>query len=70
MSEDFENLTAVPSSPQLDGYHGTCENLYEDVETINGYLSGQNSRTLKEHKGGPKSKKPLTSKAIVKVAFQ
>ncbi|XP_059915711.1 uncharacterized protein si:ch211-188c16.1 isoform X3 [Gadus macrocephalus] len=48
-------IESQPSSPQLDGYHGTCENLYEDVETINGYLSGQNSRTLKEHKGGPKN---------------
>ena len=51
----------MPSSPEPGGYHGTCGNLYEDVETISGYLSGHNSWTLKEHKAGPKSKKRLNS---------
>ncbi|KAG7258022.1 hypothetical protein CRUP_024639 [Coryphaenoides rupestris] len=42
------------SSTQQDGYYDACDNVYEDVENINRYLSSQNARKHKEHKGGHK----------------
>ena len=52
------------SSNQQDDYYDACDNVYEDVENINRYLGRQNSRKLKEHKGGPKSKKRFHSSML------
>lgn len=49
------NLTGLLSSSvyQQDSYYETCDNVYEDVENINKFILGQNSR---KRKAGLKSK--------------
>lgn len=48
-------VEAQPSATQQDGYYDACDNVYEDVENINRYLSSQNSQKPKEHKGSRKN---------------
>ncbi len=47
-------IVFLPSSAsQQDSYYEGCNNVYEDVENINKFILGQNSR---KRKGGLKSK--------------
>lgn len=47
-------LFSSPSSVhQQDSFYEACDNVYEDVENINKFILGQNSR---KRKGGLKSK--------------
>lgn len=56
-----------PSSVHPQGsYYEACDNVYEDVETINRFILSQNSH---KRKGGLKSKKVNTVSCIIYKIF-
>ncbi|GAA6222471.1 uncharacterized protein LOC108883847 isoform X1 [Lates japonicus] len=45
--ELIDDIQPHPSVYQQDSYYETCDNVYEDVENINKFILGQNSRKRK-----------------------